>query len=142
MVLADGQTADAHVIPDISGSAGDLFEPHLEQEQERERERQDGPLPTQLLITEFHDAQHTTAPPGTEPSAGAPVGQAVELFVPPVEPFDFAQRRALTVTVENILFTWGGIYAGEWAHDVPHGFGSIQLRNAQVGGRICSDFFL
>ena len=61
----------------------------------------------------------------------APVVAAPAVFEPPEDEFNF-ETQWDAATVESILHTWGGIYIGEWKHDQPHGWGTMQLRNEQV----------
>ena len=87
-----------------------------------------------LQSMETSSSSTTTAPVNTA-AATAPAGSAaaveVGVFEPPLEELDFATvgRR---VSVEAVLFTWGGVYIGEWRSDHPQGEGTLQLLNGQV----------
>lgn len=91
-------------------------------------------IPNVYSLQSMETSSSSTTAPVNTAAITAPVGSAaveVGVFEPPLEELDFATvgRR---VSVEAVLFTWGGVYIGEWRSDHPQGEGTLQLLNGQV----------
>lgn len=54
-----------------------------------------------------------------------PVEEAIQ------EQFDFLLDGPMH-TVQDMLYTWGGVYIGSWHEDNPDGVGVLSLANGQV----------